>query len=589
MLIKLNCLYLKTFIPIFETGNCISRMAKEKKQPKQNATGKKEISIPQKENPLTRFGWLWISILVLAVYLPTLNLGFTELDDSIFIKETSSYNKNISHLITSFKRGVFNETDDVYYRPLLLNSFVLNYQMSGEDIKGYHIVNLLLHLISVLLLFVLLKKLKVNKISALLLSLIFAVHPVLTQAVAWIPGRNDTLLAVFVFSYLIACIKYSEDHKFNWLFVQVMMLLAALFTKETAVFAAPVAWLLCVYVPKQKWFSVHAITMYMTWLLGGLFWVYVRSQATLKNEQLNWTDVITSLPHRLPVLISYLGKIFLPLNLSVFPIMKDTTLIYGFISILLIAVIIFFSPEKNWRVIIAGIGIYILFLIPALLVPSNLNDQDFEHRLYLPIVGILLVVSESVLLKNSLKQIQIVFAALAIVLVFAFMNHNRQKFFNDPITFWTEAMRTSPHSGYATMMLGARIDKTDKVRAAELVRKAYQMDSTQKYINYYMGVLMQTQDSILQSEKYFQAEIKISDYFMCYFHMARVAFEKKDKPAAIHYLETYLDRNMEDAQANNNLLLLYIETGQKEKARALLDRMRQLGLQVPDGIDAQLR
>ncbi len=116
--------------------------------------------------------------------MPSLAFDYTELDDSIFIKETSAYNKDISNLATSFHRGVFNPTEDVYYRPLLLDSFILNYQMSGENIKGWHVVNVLLHLISVLLLFVLLKKIGIEELSAFLLTLIFAVHPMLSQAVA---------------------------------------------------------------------------------------------------------------------------------------------------------------------------------------------------------------------------------------------------------------------------------------------------------------------------------------------------------------------------------------------------------------------
>jgi tetratricopeptide (TPR) repeat protein len=197
--------------------------------------------------------------------------------------------------------------------------------------------------------------------------------------------------------------------------------------------------------------------------------------------------------------------------------------------------------------------------------------------------------TETVLFKNSLKQIHLLAIGIAVVFVFGVMNHNRQKFFNDPVSFWTEALRTSPHSAYATMMLGARIDETDKPRSEALIRKAYSMDPKQKYINYYMGVLLQTKDSVLESEKYFKKEISTSDYFMCYFHLARVAFEKKDKPTAIHYLETYLNRNPTDSQANNNLLLLYMETNQKDKARLLIDNMITFGLQVPVEIKAQLQ
>jgi len=536
-----------------------------------------------KRSFLLRISNLILIAAVLIVYLPTLNLGFTELDDSIFIKETRDYNKDLSNLTTSFHRGVFNATEDVYYRPLLLDSFILNYHISGEDIKGWHIVNVLLHLAAVLLLFLLLKKIGMEELSAFLLTLIFAVHPILSQAVAWIPGRNDSLLAIFVFSFLIGAIEYTNTRKISWLALQCIALLAALFTKETAVFAAPVAWMLVIFLKKRKWFDRTSIMIYTSWLVDGIIWLIIRSQATLKNSELQFSDVVKTFPARLPVLIQYLGKIFLPINLNVFPITQDTTYIYGIISVFILSLIIFLSPKRDWRMIVAGLAIYILLFIPALMVPASLNDQDFEHRAYMPMFGILIVLSQTVLLKNNLKQSTLIMSGLALCVLLSIINLNHQKNFKSPLAFWTAAQKSSPHSAYATMMLGERLDSVDHKRGEQLIRTAYQMDSSQKYINYYMGVMLQTHDSILPSEKFFKKEMKTSDYYMCYFHLARVAFEKNDKPAAIQYLETFLSRAPGDSQANNNLLLLYHDTGQKQKEQAQAEKMRQMGLTVPAG------
>lgn len=557
--------------------------------PKKISTNKRISSQPVTKNFLLRFANLILIAAVLIVYLPTLGLDYTELDDSIFIKETSDYNRDLSNLSTSFQRGVFNPTEDIYYRPLLLNSFILNYQISGEDIKGWHVVNVFLHLFSVLLLFVLLKKTGIEEVSAFLLTLIFAVHPVLSQAVAWIPGRNDTLLAIFVFSFLIGAMEYDRTKKIGWLIMQCLALIAGLFTKETAVFAAPVAWMLVVFLKKRKWFDRTSSILYASWLIAGMIWFVIRSQATLKDSELQFADVVKTFPTRLPVLIQYLGKIFLPFNLNVFPITEDTTYTFGIISVFILAAIIFFSKDRDGRMIITGLAVYVLLFIPALMVPASLNAQDFEHRTYLPFFGILITLSQSVLFKNSLKESSLFVGGIVLCAVLSVVNLNHQKNFKDPVTFWSAAQKSSPHSAYATMMLGARLDKVDKKRADELIRKSYQMDSGQKYINYYLGVLLQTHDSILFSEKYFLKELEISDYFMSYFHLARVAFEKNDKPAAISYLETYLSRAPRDPQANNNLLLLYLETNQQEKARALLAKMKQLGLEIPQGIEEKFR
>src|SRR6202020_3196456 len=96
------------------------------------------------------------------------------------------------------------------------------------------------HIISVVIVFKLFIVLEVNRVHAFILSLLFAVHPVLSQAVAWLPGRNDVLLGIFIFSFFIFSIRYSREGKLKNLLLSVFFLLLALFTKETAVMG-PVA------------------------------------------------------------------------------------------------------------------------------------------------------------------------------------------------------------------------------------------------------------------------------------------------------------------------------------------------------------
>jgi hypothetical protein len=178
-------------------------MSKPKQQaPKATAQQAEKININNKGFTVP-YPLLWLCLAALAVYFQSFYFGVTELDDSIFIRDFHTYNEDLGNLVTSFQRGVFDALKDPYYRPLFLDSMILNYHMSGggENIASYHMVNVLLHIISVVLLFSLFKKLGIKELHAFLLALVFAVHPVLSQAVAWIPGRNDTLLAVFTLAF----------------------------------------------------------------------------------------------------------------------------------------------------------------------------------------------------------------------------------------------------------------------------------------------------------------------------------------------------------------------------------------------------
>jgi hypothetical protein len=305
-----------------------------------------------------------------------------------------------------------------------------------------------------------------------------------------------------------------------------------------------------------------------------------------KSEALGLGAVFSGFFHRLPVIIQYTGKIFLPFNLSVFPTQEDTVYYFGFIAIAILAIVLYLNKERKRNIILSGLGIYLLLLLPALFVPNTLNDQTFEHRLYLPMAGMLLVLSQSAFIKNKYSDKNLVIGGVVVSLLLAILNFQHQKNFADPLAFWTQAATTSPNSAYANMMLGAREDNLQDSYA--LFRKAYRLNPKEKYLNFYYGVMLQKEDSVKESEKYLLAEKNTSGYYECDFYLARVAMERKDMNTAIAELQAYLTKDVKNKIANQNLLLLYIDTRQKESAIAQARHMQQLGLDVPATVLAQL-
>ena len=316
-----------------------------------------------------------------------------------------------------------------------------------------------------------------------------------------------------------------------------------------------------------------------------LVWFIARANATVQPGT-PFGQVLTGAVHHLPVLLQYTGKIFLPFNLSVFPIQQDTVNYYGIAAIVLLAALLFLNKERNMRMILAGLGIFLLFLVPALLIPDDLNQQTFEHRLYLPMIGILLVLPQTILFKNALKPKELLAGGVLVCGLLAFINYNHQQKFADPLTFWTSAEATSPHSAYAVMMLAAR--EPDTKVSDTLFRRAYKLNPKEKYLNFYMAEMLQKEDSVAQSEKYLLAEKSISNFYKVDFMLARVAMERKDYAAAITDLENAQKREPGNTMAKNNLLLLYLQTNQRDKAIGEAKLMQQKGVAVPPQIRAQL-
>ncbi len=147
-----------------------------------------------------------------------------------------------SSIFDVFNEGVGGKRD-ILYRPLFRVTFIIENHLlalfnpadfSKSAIKLAHFDNILLHIIQVLVLFELLLCFTFNRVSAFFTALIFAVHPIMTMAVAWVPGRNEMMLSVFVMAYFIHFIKYVENNRSKHLIWQFVFLICATWKSSIA-------------------------------------------------------------------------------------------------------------------------------------------------------------------------------------------------------------------------------------------------------------------------------------------------------------------------------------------------------------------
>ncbi len=188
---------------------------------------------------LLKYPYFFLTLLVVLVYARTLKADFIHFDDTIFIIDMKDFLGRWYSVIESFSRGVFNS--GMYYRPILLIDFVTEYHIFGDNATGYHFTNVLFHVIAVLLFFHLMLEMKTKDLSALILAALFAVHPVLSSAVIWIPGRNDVLLSISIWAASILFINWIEKGKKQQLILFLIMSLLSLFTKRNCVVASSVS------------------------------------------------------------------------------------------------------------------------------------------------------------------------------------------------------------------------------------------------------------------------------------------------------------------------------------------------------------
>ena len=548
--------------------------------------------------------WVFCIILVAAcgiLYAHTASYAYTDLDDTIFIREFEQYNRQDASYLQSFRRGVFSDSSDTYYRPLLLASFVFDRHREGklsttlhsealrnDSISTYHITNIVLHGVAVLLLFFLLRLMWCNNTVSFVISVIFAVHPALVQAVVWIPGRNDSLLAVFIFSFLLSAFHAVEKHRVALYPLQFLCLLGALFTKETGIIAAPMALFILVYFHGMTVRDRRLWYLGATWVVALAVWLGVRSSASVMNQDIAPGALVGGFIERLPLIIQYLGKVLLPFNLAVVPYQDQTTVWFGVGALGIIAAVILWSREKQWRGLITGAAWFLVFLLPALIVPKSLNNEAYEHRLYVPMVGILFLLAQTDLTRRFNER-KLLLGAVPLCAALFVASYLRTDLFSNRIVFWESAVATSPASPFTTMMLGSRCmldaSKPRPTEGERLIRASYAMDSNRKYINYYMALLLWNREKIRESEPFLEKELTYNPQWAeLTFRLARCAIERGDLMKGKMMLERNYALNPMDEQGANNLLMVCCDVGRFDEAKSYADRITASGVSVPKAL-----
>ena len=585
----------------------------QKGEPHKSPVKFKGPAIPVWQSP-----FFWLILLPVLLYAKIIFFDFTALDDQFFVIDQAAFNHHPGSLAGIFSRGLFVPENDIYYRPVFLVDMIIENHLFGIQPWGYHLTSLLFHLVSVCLLFVFLKKIRIPETASLMLSLLFSIHPVLTQTVAWIPGRNDLILMIFFLATLICVINYYQTKKIYLLIAQFFTFLLALLTKETAVIIPVISVLLLRFVFSVK--ISRMLPLFGTWALALIIWYGLRASSDPSYQGMLLKEMIQSGMMRIPSIIQYLGKIFFPVNLSAVPMFEEITLLWGCLAIALLVSVVAVTKTFKKPLAIIGLLWFLLFLLPVLLVPKQLNDQVYEHRLYLPFIGILLILSQP--LQRALdgqKRVTLMVSA-SILSIFLIASFFRLDCYHDRKVFWDKAVADSPGSSFARLNQG--IQSKDPVLRERYVRMAYALNPNEMLVNYWMGITSERNKKIDSAVFYYKKELAWSNFPDLYFNLSRALFTLNHLDSAAWYLSkgvaldptktaavgvlanvyfklaesaykrsifdstTYYLRQVitfdpKNPQANHNLAMVCFQTGHRTEALQVLENMRLAGLSIP--------
>jgi hypothetical protein len=435
--------------------------------------------------------------------------------------------------------------------------------IGGPEPFMYHVTNILIHLIASCLVYKLLRTLTYAKDTSFFVSLIFVVHPALTQAVAWIPGRNDSLMTIFVLASFITFIQYVQSKKVLQYVFCLIFFTCALFTKETAL-VIPIIFFLYLFA---NGFMTKRIVMGVGsgFLVSGICWAILRHFALKNPIPMTTQDMIQSVVNNAPASIQLLGKSLFPFNLSVLPIIQDTTFVWGLVATtvviaLLIVEFIFYHESRRKHLLMMGFGLiwFFIFLFPSFIRPNPTVIADFiEHRLYLPIIGLIIFLMESqiaLLLERIPGDIRYGIGII-LILLFSVITLVHSSNFANRLIFWRNAAETSPHSPLAQRNLGAMYFLEKEYGLAETYfKKSLALNKDEQMAHNNLGLIYMNQGKFVQAEREYRQELTVNpEYDNVHFNLGLLYYRMGRTQDAVQLWRQTLQINPEYTDAKQAL------------------------------------
>lgn len=373
----------------------------------------------QRENPssvtqlLEKNGVMEVLVcsLTLIAYLGTLAFGFVYDDkpvivDNVAIRSwhyaTHSLTPDASTAVAGFPRATF-------YRPVTALWTRLNYVAFGLNPAGWHFAMLAGHVLMTYLVFAAIKKLTATRSTAAVAAILFGLHPVHVENVAWVSTANDLLMSLLLLASFLAYLKFREGAKL-WMGASLLLFGLGLLSKETAaVFPLLILAFAIIFTQSRSSGNAHLWSVVKESSVSLPYFVVLAAYLLFRRQMLHslptaiaplsWTTMILTWPS---VMWFDLKHLLLPISSSEFyslayvttPGFENFLLPVLFLMIACIAAWYGISKLSNPRLGFFAVVWIVLPILPTLYLRAIAADNFVHDRfLYLPSVGIVILVA----------------------------------------------------------------------------------------------------------------------------------------------------------------------------------------------------
>ncbi|MFY9610818.1 MAG: tetratricopeptide repeat protein [Blastocatellia bacterium] len=505
-----------------------------------------------------------------------------------------------------------------YYRPVFTVMLTVEYQLFGLWPQGWHLVSLLLHILSSVGVFYVILLLSRRKLVALFAASLFAVHPVHAESVSWISGMTDPLFSVF---FLISLFFYLKSRQAGasaerWvkstmvdnrraLALSIVAFVMAAFSKETAL-----SLVLLVFgyefietpgevIVRARRAALRALPFAAASMLYLIPRYLVLGELMWKNPQAPDRPLINTLMTLPFVVVSYLVHLAWPVGLSV---SYDTRFItsasspmflFPAAAILGCAIALFACRDRVNREVWAGLLLLFVPLLPVLKLGQVSREEYlvFDHYLYLSVAGFAYLVGGGLARLGgsefrapaSLKWATLRLVATASLLcttIAVAASENRS--WSDSYALWSKAARVRPSNWAAHYNVGLALLHIGRFpEAQEALGRAAALKPDEAVVFDALGRAADGTGESSEAEKGFKRALELEPrLFESLNNLGSLYFKRKDYTSAEMRFVAAISIRPDATAPRFNLGLCLARLGRYDEAAREFERVTQL---APDG------
>jgi len=404
-----------------------------------------------------------VALVVCVVFARSLGNGWTGWDDGAYITD--------SPLMT--ERGgllrIWASREPAQYYPLTLTTFWIEYRLWGERPLGYHAVNVALHAVNATLVLLFARALRLSRRAAVVVALLFAVHPMQVMSVAWVAERNNLLSALFCLLAYPAWLRSRRSHRSGWYLASLIAFVAACLSK-TAVLTLPLALAaldtLVLRAPLRS-------TALRTAPLFALAFSFAALTALYEQTYIANPPPVASRPLLAATCLwFYVGKLLWPAELlPVYPKwavwVADWRWWPPLLGLLAVAVLILRFRRRLGGVVLFGLAHFIALLLPVLgLVAYGNLELTYvsDHYVYFAVAGLLVALGfglDALRMRSRGWGVALVAVAAGAIVALAVLTLRYIPTFQDGRALWSRTLAGNPtcfaaHAGLGEHHLAGR-------------------------------------------------------------------------------------------------------------------------------------